>query len=62
MRGVVADEPHAALDYAAVVDPVTLAEASDTAQPARAIIAARVGATRLIDTMAIVSGAINAND
>jgi len=61
MRGIVADEPLAKLDYAAVVDPVTLAEASDTAQPARAIIAARVGTTRLIDNMAIVFGAPDAD-
>jgi len=61
MRGVVADEPLAALDYAAVVDPVTLAKVSDTTQPARAIIAARVGATRLIDNMAIVFGASDAD-
>jgi pantoate--beta-alanine ligase len=61
MAGVVADEPLATLDYAAVVDPVTLAEASDTTQPARAVIAARVGATRLIDNMAIVFGAADAN-
>ncbi len=61
MRDVVADEPLAALDYAAVVDAVTLAEASDTTQPARAIIAARVGATRLIDNMAIVFGASDAD-
>jgi pantoate--beta-alanine ligase len=61
MRGVVADEPLATLDYAALVDPVTLAEASGTTQPARAIIAARVGATRLIDNMAIVFGATDAD-
>jgi len=61
MRGVVADEPLVTLDYAAVVDPVTLTEASETTQPARAIIAARVGATRLIDNMAIVFGASDAD-
>lgn len=61
MRGIVADEPLATLDYAGVVDPVTLAEATDTSQPARAIIAARVGATRLIDNMAIVFGAADAD-
>lgn len=61
MRGVVADESLAALDYAATVDPVSFAEASDTAQPARAIIAARVGTTRLIDNMAIVFGVPDAN-
>ncbi len=61
MREVVADEPLLTLDYAALVDPVTLAEASGAAQPARAIIAARVGGTRLIDNMAIVFGAPDAD-
>jgi pantoate--beta-alanine ligase len=61
MRDVVADEPLAALDYAALVDPVTLAETTGAMQPARAIVAARVGGTRLIDNMAIVFGTLDAD-
>jgi len=37
------------LDYAAVVDPVTLEPVISVEEPARALIAGRVGATRLID-------------
>lgn len=42
------------IDYAAVVDPQTLAELSHLEGPARALIAARVGSTRLIDNEALV--------
>lgn len=38
-----------ALDYAAVVDPATLDSAQTIDAPVRALIAARLGATRLID-------------
>lgn len=41
------------LDYAAVVDPVTLEPLDRIGTEARALIAARVGATRLIDTCAL---------
>jgi pantoate--beta-alanine ligase len=54
MRDTVEAEPLASLDYAALVDPHTLVRASG-AGGARAIIAARVGATRLIDNMAMPS-------
>ncbi|HET6351239.1 MAG TPA: pantoate--beta-alanine ligase [Coriobacteriia bacterium] len=37
------------LDYAAVVDPITLEPADDLDSPKRAIVAVRVGSTRLID-------------
>lgn len=56
MRATVADEPLATLDYAAVVDPVTLAEVGEIVAPARAIIAARFGGVRLIDNLAIEVG------
>jgi pantoate--beta-alanine ligase len=41
------------LDYAAVVDPDTLEPLAKIDRPARAIIAGRVGATRLIDNCAL---------
>jgi pantoate--beta-alanine ligase len=42
------------LDYAAVVDPETLEPMALVNRPARAIIAGRVGGTRLIDNCALV--------
>ncbi|MCL4079405.1 pantoate--beta-alanine ligase [Coriobacteriia bacterium Es71-Z0120] len=54
MRDTVEAEPLASLDYAALIDPHTLVRAAG-AGGARAIIAARVGATRLIDNMAMPS-------
>lgn len=49
MQQLIANEPGVQLDYAAVVDPQTLQEL-DTDQPtAVALVAARVGSTRLID-------------
>ncbi len=57
MRECVAEEPLAALDYAAVVDPATLVEPAVLDRPARAIIAARLGTTRLIDNMQLTLGA-----
>lgn len=54
MRDTIEAETMAALDYAAIVDPTTLEPLEVLAIPGRAIIAARVGATRLIDNMAIV--------
>jgi len=57
MRGCVAAEPAATLDYAAVVDAETLVEIEELGSaPARAIIAARVGPVRLIDNIALVAG------
>ncbi|MDI6842883.1 MAG: pantoate--beta-alanine ligase [Anaerosomatales bacterium] len=54
MRDTIEAEPLAQLDYAALVDPKTLARATSVAG-ARAIVAARVGSTRLIDNMAMPS-------
>lgn len=42
-----------ALDYLQVVDAVTLVPLSTVDRPARALVAARLGATRLIDNVAI---------
>lgn len=53
MRETVAAEPLASLDYAEVVDPATLGPLDTLAAPARGIVAARIGTTRLIDNMAI---------
>jgi pantoate--beta-alanine ligase len=49
MRRMVESTPRVALDYAAVVDPDTLERISRLDGPAVALIAARVGSTRLID-------------
>ncbi len=57
MRECIADEPLAALDYAAVVDPATLGPIGALDASARAIVAARLGSTRLIDNMQITRGA-----
>jgi pantoate--beta-alanine ligase len=45
------------LDYAAVVDPETLEPVAHLDAPARAIIAGRVGSTRLIDNCVLVPSA-----
>jgi len=44
-------EPLAAIDYAAVVDDRTFERAATLEGPARALVAARVGSTRLIDNL-----------
>jgi pantoate--beta-alanine ligase len=57
MREMVAAERRATLDYAVVADAATLeplATLGDT--PARALIAARLGHTRLIDNVALAAG------
>lgn len=57
MRSQIEGEPLAALDYAVVVDAVTLAQLDTLGvTPARGLIAARVGATRLIDNLALEVG------
>ena len=50
-------EPAADVDYVALVDPTTFTEvAPDATGPALLLLAARVGATRLIDNTALVLG------
>jgi pantoate--beta-alanine ligase len=52
-----AAEPPLVLDYLALVDPATFAEmAPDATGPARLLVAARIGATRLIDNKAVMLG------
>jgi pantoate--beta-alanine ligase len=57
MRKVVAQSPGVDLDYAAVVDPVTLEPLDEVAGEARALVAARVGPVRLIDNMPLLAPA-----
>ena len=49
MHELFAAEPSIRLDYIALADPDTLADVAKIAGPAVALIAARVGTTRLID-------------
>jgi pantoate--beta-alanine ligase len=49
MRALLANEPGINVEYATVVDPETLAELSRIDSSAVALVAARLGATRLID-------------
>jgi pantoate--beta-alanine ligase len=57
MRDTVASEPLAELEYAAVTDAVTLQPVDTLGErPARALVAAKVGGTRLIDNIALEVG------
>ncbi|HHJ98660.1 MAG TPA: pantoate--beta-alanine ligase [Actinobacteria bacterium] len=57
MRDTVASEALAEIEYAAVVDAVTLEPIATLGdRPARALVAARVGGTRLIDNIALEVG------
>jgi len=56
LRDTIAGEPLAALDYAEVVDAVTLLPVDTITGPARALVAARFGATRLIDNIVLEVG------
>jgi pantoate--beta-alanine ligase len=47
----VGSEPRATLDYVAVVDDATWADIDSVRGPSRALVAARFGATRLIDNL-----------
>ena len=53
MREVIEAEPLAALDYVSIADPQTLDELHVVAGPALALVAARIGRTRLIDNITI---------
>ena len=53
MASIVTSEPRFILDYAAVVDPATLAPASSLAGDLRFLIAARLGRARLIDNLGV---------
>jgi pantoate--beta-alanine ligase len=53
MRDTIESEPLATLDYADLVDPTTLEPLDTLATHGRAVIAVRLGATRLIDNMDI---------
>ena len=55
MQEIVDAEAGIELDYAAVVDPDTLEPVLSVVGTARALIAGRVGTTRLIDTAALVA-------
>ncbi len=57
MEECIAAEPLAVLDYALVVDAATLDPLDAVGDvPARALVAARIGATRLIDNIALAGG------
>lgn len=53
LRSVIDAEPHIALEYAEIVDAETLEPVMNLNRPSYALIAARVGATRLIDNALI---------
>jgi pantoate--beta-alanine ligase len=54
MAGIVAAEPLAELDYAEVVDPVTLARPDRLAGEVRLLVAARFGRPRLLDNLGVL--------
>lgn len=54
LRQTIEAEPLVELEYAAVVDAVTLGEIETVERPARALVAARVGRARLIDNIAVL--------
>lgn len=57
MRECIAADPLASLDYALVADAVTLEPLDALGEmPARALVAARIGGTRLIDNIALAGG------
>lgn len=57
MRAVIEEEPLADLDYVSVANPQTLDELDTVKESALALVAVRIGKTRLIDNMAIGSKA-----
>lgn len=57
LRSTIEFEPHTAIDYAAIVDSASLEQLELLGSaPARALVAARLGSTRLIDNIALVVG------
>jgi len=54
LHAVIGAEPGLRLQYADVVDPATLVTVDRLDAPARAIVAAHAGSTRLIDNLALV--------
>ncbi len=58
MASVLAEEPALAVDYVAIVHPASLEPLETVDRPARALVAARVGATRLIDNCELVPPAV----
>jgi pantoate--beta-alanine ligase len=60
MRGNL-EAAEAIVDYAAVVEPETLEPLDKLSGPARAIVAARIGGTRLIDNKELVPVAVGAD-
>jgi pantoate--beta-alanine ligase len=56
MRALIASAEGVALDYATLVHPDTLSELTEITGPAVALVAARVGTTRLIDNEIITLG------
>ena len=59
MRTLIESAPGVRLDYATLVDPDTLEEVSRVAGTVVALVAARVGQTRLIDNEIIIPGMTN---
>jgi pantoate--beta-alanine ligase len=55
-RGVLSEEPAVRLDYLAIVDPETLEPAAQAREGTVVAVAARVGATRLIDNVILGAG------
>jgi pantoate--beta-alanine ligase len=53
MEAVLNDTPGVTVDYAAVVDPLTLEPLTQITGAARGLIAARLGTVRLIDNMSL---------
>jgi pantoate--beta-alanine ligase len=51
MSEIIGAEPLARLDYASVVDPVSFGTVESLESPALAVLAVRIGSTRLIDNM-----------
>lgn len=55
-RAILDDEPDVSVDYLELVDDETWADATDTTEFGRLVVAARVGKTRLIDNVSVRLG------